>query len=748
MNAQQTGIRILRPERKQLVPAGLVLLLLMTVSGYAFVIGAGFMESPIIPVLAAGVVAAAVVPVVRGRAQTVILIILGLLTLLAISVFHNMFRNGLLQMVNMAIAWYNRLHGSEHYYFVLPSCISQQLAAHLMVCLLLLLLGYLFAALLQQGRTSIFTALCLLPIGLVLLLKAEPAYTGCCFLIPAIPGGLLWAGAKDYGAKQLTVYLTVLLLLGFGLSAAYMQWGTYTPNQKVSDMKESAEGRLDAFRFGEEDTYTGSLEKAATFDGGTTPRLHIGASTPGTYYLRGFIGGTYQGGAWEEIDPSKYVAFREGLFTWLKKRNFMPLSQNSDYLRLLMSYEGQDPDSRSVQISVVNVGANRRYTYSPYGLQRKTVEALQGVNHDMNVYWKGEHEEEAVTFDADLFDMSTSLTVINPGWMRNASISEEAALFREAQEEYRDFVYDSYLEQDPELKQFFSSSLKPVPSEETATATIEIRKWLADENTADGSLGSRTQTDYLWYFLSRDRRANSSFYASAAVMMFRYYGIPARYAEGYLGNITKKDTTSVDHKLLQKYQKELTGEDVHAWAEVYRDGIGWVPVEVTPGFYDDLEPPKTQSNKKPLPPQVKPPKQDVPKPVAEDGGNGFWRIHFLRVLALILSAFVLILIVVVLARRIRILHRRNRSFAGDDMQAAMQELLPWLRRILQIQERTEDTLPQKMKDILRPYRFRDGTITQESFAMLLAYARSQLEAVWKASNAAGKFRILFLWVLK
>lgn len=31
----------------------------------------------------------------------------------------------------------------------------------------------------------------------------------------------------------------------------------------------------------------------------------------------------------------------------------------------------------------------------------------------------------------------------------------------------------------------------------------------------------------------------------------------------------------------------LTGQDAHAWVEVYFDGVGWLPVDVTPGYYYD-----------------------------------------------------------------------------------------------------------------------------------------------------------------
>lgn len=68
-------------------------------------------------------------------------------------------------------------------------------------------------------------------------------------------------------------------------------------------------------------------------------------------------------------------------------------------------------------------------------------------------------------------------------------------------------------------------------------------------------------------------------FAAAATMLLRACGMPARYVVGY----------AAPASLFQgqedgSYQAVLEDDNAHAWAEVYREGIGWTVVEATPGF--------------------------------------------------------------------------------------------------------------------------------------------------------------------
>lgn len=59
-------------------------------------------------------------------------------------------------------------------------------------------------------------------------------------------------------------------------------------------------------------------------------------------------------------------------------------------------------------------------------------------------------------------------------------------------------------------------------------------------------------------------------YATAATLLYRSLGIPARYVEGFAVQTVAGEYVEIKNP-------------GHAWVEVYIDGVGWIPVEVTGG---------------------------------------------------------------------------------------------------------------------------------------------------------------------
>ncbi|MBD5536482.1 MAG: transglutaminase domain-containing protein [Lachnospiraceae bacterium] len=102
--------------------------------------------------------------------------------------------------------------------------------------------------------------------------------------------------------------------------------------------------------------------------------------------------------------------------------------------------------------------------------------------------------------------------------------------------------------------------------------------------------------DFVNYFLTEKRKGYCAHYASAATLILRYMGIPARYVEGYAvdaieiaedGRLTEKNVSDYydGASLLSQssvISYDATDGNAHAWVEVYDQNLGWYPVEFTP----------------------------------------------------------------------------------------------------------------------------------------------------------------------
>ncbi len=109
--------------------------------------------------------------------------------------------------------------------------------------------------------------------------------------------------------------------------------------------------------------------------------------------------------------------------------------------------------------------------------------------------------------------------------------------------------------------------------------------------------------DFVEYFLTTQKRGVCAHFAASATMLLRTMGIPARYVEGYCIPLsTMSNGQAVDANYEDWYQgpSQVTEEGVlsvnvtdaqaHAWVEIYLEGYGFVPFEMTPpDFMDESE---------------------------------------------------------------------------------------------------------------------------------------------------------------
>lgn len=93
------------------------------------------------------------------------------------------------------------------------------------------------------------------------------------------------------------------------------------------------------------------------------------------------------------------------------------------------------------------------------------------------------------------------------------------------------------------------------------------------------NVGAFRTTDPLSEFVFDKKKGYCEYFASAATLLLRLSGVPARYVTGYA---VRSFHRSGDHYVIRD-------SDAHAWTEAYIPGRGWVEADATPaGDYEAL----------------------------------------------------------------------------------------------------------------------------------------------------------------
>lgn len=344
----------------------------------------------------------------------------------------------------------------------------------------------------------------------------------------------------------------------------------------IEQFRLQAKQKVHDLRYGKEELPEGDLSQAGTFQNDQQKMLRVTSAQEKNLYLKAFVGGVYKNGMWTYMPDSEYGGSDAGMLQWLKENNFDPLTQSADYYRI-----GKEKDIKENKVQIEVSGASREYFYAS-GSLKKVSDGKVKEKKDYKMMTTGLGGERQYTFSELSGSRPAELTVAD-SWVQNPKTKKQKE-YSKAEAVYRTFVYEHYTTVDKKMYQLVDDifwSDYESDSDGIYSALTQIRNKLKEGYTYTRTPETPESGDIIRWFLEDSHSGNAMLYASAAVEAFRVHGIPARYVEGYYVPSTAIASSDDGHVL-------LSGEDAHAWVEVYFDGIGWMPVDVTPGYYYDV----------------------------------------------------------------------------------------------------------------------------------------------------------------
>ena len=465
---------------------------------------------------------------------------------------------------------------------------------------------------------------------------------------------LTWQKSKN--AVSAASFLLVAVIVA-GVAAIFLQTGT------MQTLSQNAKDALHHWRYekAEEVLPEGDLSEPVVKTESTDTILSITADTAQTLYLRGFVGDSYENGVWSTLD-AQTAAEEKDLFYWLHQSGFYPQSQLASAARLMGNYQ-------SGSVSVQNLAGCSLYRYEPCTILPERAGLAKNKLQPSSIETTGLRGERGYSYET-VSDVQTLLPELLDFLQNDTSDSVSAYLQTESA--YREFVY---------------SYAVTVPAEFRAQLGAVLDQCCESYGPADSLTKEQAQTAALAFLelcfdgsgdialpLADTADGTTYQYATVAVLALRYYDIPARYVEGYTVKTAEGEPENVD------------ASAAGAWVEVYQDGVGWLPLALTPGL-EDLSAEQTESGIKPVGagkegngdgPRVTE-GQELEQDNAEpdnsedntpDGGQRTGLLHKPAFWIILVAALLLLLLAAIFIRHEVILKKRNEAFTQEDQSAA------------------------------------------------------------------------------
>ncbi len=321
-----------------------------------------------------------------------------------------------------------------------------------------------------------------------------------------------------------------------------------------------------------------------SFDNKTDLSVLFSDTIDSNLYLKGFTGSEYKNNSWY-VFSEDFFKKNKDLIDTFRQNECYPQNFNSINSRALTTIMPEQVKRH--HIIVKSSFKSNNYLFAPYGV------IMNNMFSSDDAFLKADNMNEYSYSFYDTPDSNKEFNLISD----NINIFSQNNIFNQTETVYRNFVYTNYLSlPDNDGIKYLSENFPQIPhydGSNISEISYAIKNLL--NNSAEYSLKpGRTPdgTDLAYYLIVENHKGYCSHFATAAVVLARIAGVPARYAEGYV--IIPDDFKSAE-RTESYYKINITDSRAHAWAEFYIDGYGWLPFEFTPGYSNGIISAETQS---------------------------------------------------------------------------------------------------------------------------------------------------------
>ena len=320
-------------------------------------------------------------------------------------------------------------------------------------------------------------------------------------------------------------------------------------------------------------------------------------------YLKSFIGTFYRDEYWEMISENKDNKIKLEDYG-LTSDDIVELQ--SEIISKCNLYSGYNAFvKRTKDMEVINVAASPQFMYVPYNdftlnLYDKVINddeyiGRHRINRRMIIrsfpFVNNINIDKFRNYIKDYMDnIKSNISAITENGGELSTEESEQDNIIKTEEKYSKYVYDMYMDVPDENEKVIAEFCEKYGLNKDSENITERLKEIFQTDYTYTLMPGVTPKDkeFVNYFLTKQKKGYCTYFATSATLIFRYLGIPARYVEGYL-------TTSLT---AGNGPNEIMDDTAHAWAEIYIDGAGWVPIEVTPGFVneEDMADDRQQTN--------------------------------------------------------------------------------------------------------------------------------------------------------